>query len=149
MNPRRFDDFVAGDVFDLGTIDISQDDIIAFARDYDPQPFHTDPVTADISIYGGLIASGWQTACLFMRLLASNLLNESLSLGSGGLDDLRWLAPVRPGDRLTASIEIMKTRVSSSKPDRGIVTWRGSMTNQDAVVVMTIDATFMIGTGRS
>ena len=147
MTARRFDDFVAGDVIELGDVTLSQDDIVAFAEDYDPQPFHTDPAAATSSIYGGLIASGWQTACLFMRLLASNLLNESLSLGSRGLDELRWLAPVRPGDRLTASIEIKKTRVSTSKPDRGVITWRGSMRNQDGVEVMTIDATFMIGTG--
>lgn len=149
MKPRCFDDFVAGDVIDLGEIELSQDNIIAFAEAYDPQPFHTDPAAATTSIYGGLIASGWQTACLFMRLLATNLLNDSLSLGSGGLDDLRWLAPVRPGDRLTASIEIKKTRASRSKPDRGIVTWRGSMCNQDGIEVMTMDATFMIGTGKT
>ena len=149
MTLRCLDDFVAGDVIDLGEVTLSQDDIVAFAESYDPQPFHTDPDAAATSIYGGLIASGWQTACLFMRLLATNLLNGSMSLGSGGLDDLRWLAPVYPGDRLTATIEIKKTRASNSKPDRGIVTWRGSMRNQDGVEVMTMDATFMIGTGKT
>ena len=145
MTIRYLEDFVAGEVFDLGNVTMDKDDIIAFAQSYDPQSFHIDEIAAADSIYGGLIASGWHTACAFMNLLATNLLVDAASMGSSGLDELRWLAPVRPGDRLTVSLEVLKIRVSDSKPDRGKVYWHAEVKNQDNTVVMTIKASFMIG----
>jgi len=145
MTTRYLEDFVAGEVIELGSISLSKDDIVSFAQAWDPQSFHIDEVAAAQSIYGGLIASGWHTACAFMRLLATNLLLDTASMGSSGLDKLRWLAPVRPDDRLTASLEVTKTRASDTKPDRGKVFWRAEVRNQDDTVVMTIDAAFMVG----
>ncbi len=145
VTTRYLDEFVAGQVIELGSVTMEKDDIIAFARSYDPQSFHIDEVAAAGSMYGGLIASGWHTACAFMRLLATNLLVDAASMGSSGLDSLRWILPVRPGDRLTASIEITKVRVSDSRPDRGKVYWHADVKNQDDKTVMTLDASFMIG----
>ena len=145
MTKRYFEDFAAGQVFELGSLTLEKDDIVAFAREWDPQSFHLDEDAAAASIYGGLIASGWHTACAFMQLLATNLLCDAASMGSSGIDELRWIVPVRPGDRLSATLAVDKTRASDSRPDRGKVYWRAEVTNQDDVVVMTIDASFMIG----
>jgi len=112
--------------------------MIAFARNYDPQEFHTDPEKAATSAFGGLIASGWHTAAAVMRPLAENYLSGASSLGSPGLDELRWLAPVRPGDVLTIYATVVEARRSSSKPDRGLVHSDIRVVNQDGVAVMTI-----------
>jgi acyl dehydratase len=106
---------------------------------------HVDPVAATDSIYGGLIASGWHTGGTYMRLLVDNLIGGTASLGSPGVDNLRWSKPVRPGDTLQARITILETRVSSSRPDRGIVRSRGEMVNQHGEVVMQLDAVNFIG----
>lgn len=145
VTTRYLDEFVAGQVFELGSVTMEKDDIVAFAQSYDPQSFHIDEDAAAKSIYGGLIASGWHTACAFMSLLANNLLVDAASMGSSGLDSLRWILPVRPGDRLTATLEITKVRVSDSRPDRGKVYWHADVKNQDGRSVMTLDASFMIG----
>jgi acyl dehydratase len=98
---RYFEDFAEGQVIELGTIPVlSEEDIIGFARQYDPQPFHTDPVAAKDTIYGGLIASGWQTALLTMRLMVDALLSQTAAQGSPGVENIRFLKPVRAGDRL-------------------------------------------------
>jgi acyl dehydratase len=123
-------------VIDLGSAQVSQPDIIEFASQYDPQPMHLDPNAASFTIYGGLIASGWHTGALFMRLLVRNLLANTTSLGSPGMEELRWPAPVRPGDTLTARIEVLEARASNSRPNMGIVKWRGEMRNQDGTLVM-------------
>lgn len=142
---RYFEDFAVGQVFDLGSLSVDRDDIIAFASQWDPQDFHLDDEAGRTSMYGGLIASGWHTACMFMRLLATNLLVDAASMGSSGLDELRWVLPVRPGDRLSATLKVDAVRASDSRPDRGKVYWTAEVTNQDNRVVMTIDAAFMIG----
>jgi acyl dehydratase len=142
---RYFEDFAEGQVYELGSLDLSKDDIIGFAQLWDPQPFHVDEVAAKDSIYGGLVASGWHTACVFMRLLATNLLIESSSMGSSGLDKLRWIAPVRPGDNLSASFEVLKTRLSDTRPDRGKIFVRAQVKNQDDAVVMFFNASLMLG----
>lgn len=124
MSKLFLEDLEAGQVYQLGSQSLSEDEIIAFAERYDPQPFHIDPDAAAETIYEGVIASGWQTACLFMRLFVDGLLNRSAAMGSPGLDELRWLKPVRPGDRLEARVEVLEIRPSRSKPDRGLARLR-------------------------
>jgi acyl dehydratase len=133
-----FEDFTPGRVFELGTVDVSEDEIVEFARRFDPQPFHVDPTAAAATMFGGLIASGWHTCSMCMRLLVDALLGDSTSLGSPGMEQIRWTAPVRPSDRLTARSTVLEARPSTSKPDRGTVTLSTEMTNQDGVVVMTM-----------
>jgi acyl dehydratase len=144
---RYFEDFLeaVGETVVLGTYEFSADSIIAFAREYDPQPMHTDPELAASTPYGGLIASGWQTAGVYMRLLVDGLISHTVSYGSPGLDNLRWLKPVRPGDVLTARITILDARPSESRPDRGIVRSRGEMVNEHGEVVMQVEAVNFYG----
>ena len=124
---------------------VSQPDIIEFARRYDPQPMHLDPSAASFTIYRGLIASGWHTGALFMRLLVRNLIAHTTSLGSPGMEELRWPAPVRPGDTLSGQVEVLEMRASSSRPNMGIVRWRGEMRNQVGQLVMTAIGTNFFG----
>jgi len=112
--------------------------MIAFAREFDPQPFHTDEKAAEASVWGGLIASGWLTGSTLMRLLYDGFLKDAASLGSPGIDELRWLKPVRPGDTLTARLTVIEATASRSRPDRGIVRTRMELMNQDGEVVMTV-----------
>ena len=142
---RYFEDFRPGQVIDVGTVAVSEAEIIAFARQYDPQPMHIDPDAAARSIYRGLIASGWHTVSLFMRLLVENLVVKTVSLGSPGVDELRWPLPVRPGNRLSGQMEVLETRVSASRPTMGIVRWRGEVRNQDGQLVMSLLGTNFFG----
>src|SRR5579859_5891982 len=141
---RYFEDFVAlvdAAPVELGSHAFTSSDIVEFARAYDPQPMHTDPEQARGSIYGGLIASGWHTAATYMRLLVDSVIGGSESLGSPGVENLRWLKPVRPGDTLAARFSVLDARPSESRPDRGIVRSRGEMVNQDGEIVMQLEAT--------
>lgn len=140
-----FEDFEPGRVFELGSVDVTADEIIEFATKYDPQPFHIDPVAAEQSPFGGLIASGWHTCALYMRLLCDGILHDSSSQGSPGMEELRWLAPVRPGDRLRGTSTVLAANPSSTKPNRGTVTLLSEMTNQDGVVVMRMRGRGMYG----
>ena len=133
-----FEDLEAGQVVDLGSHAVSEEEILAFARQWDPQPFHVDPEAAKGSVFGGLIASGWHTGALWMRLYVDSILDGAASMGSPGIEELRWLAPVRPGDTLTGSLTVLETTPSERRPDRGTVRIRGEMTNQDGVVVMSM-----------
>ncbi len=135
---RYFEDYPQGSVHEFGTVEVTTDEIIAFACRYDPQEFHTDPETAKDTIYGGLIASGWMTASLMMRLIVDHYLPRAASLGSPGVDELRWPLPVRPGDRLTVRATVVEARVSQSKPDRGILRTAIEVLNQRREVVMTM-----------
>ena len=141
---RYFEDFHVGEIIDLGSVQVSQEDIIGFAQQYDPQPMHVNPNAATFTIYGGLIASGWHTGALFMRLLVRNLIAQTSSLGSPGMEELNWPAPVRPGDTLTGQIEVLATRLSNSRP-MGIVRWRGHLRNQYGQLVMTAIGTNFFG----
>jgi len=142
---RYFEDFQPGEVFDLGSRTVTQDEIIAFAREYDPQPFHVDPARAQESFFGGLIASGWHTASLYMRLFVDHLLNDSASMGSPGIDELRWLKPVRPGDTLRVSFTVLECIPSRSRPNLGIVRGRGEVRNGADEVVMTVTSVGFFG----
>jgi acyl dehydratase len=135
---RYFDDFKPGQSFELGSRTITRESILAFAREYDPQPFHTDEAAAKQTIYGGLIASGWQTGALLMRLCWDGLLHDCANLGSPGIDELRWVKPVRPGDTLSLRYTVLETIPSRSKPDRGIVRSLCELRNQAGEVVLTM-----------
>ncbi len=143
-----FEDFAEGQTTDLGTVEFTADGIIAFARQYDPQPMHTDPEQARTSIYGGLIASGWHTAATYMRLLVDSVIGQSESIGSPGIDNLRWLKPVRPGDTLRGRFTVLEAKLSRSRPEWGIVRSRGEMVNQADEVVMHIEAVNFFGRRR-
>jgi acyl dehydratase len=140
MAQRYFEDYSEGQVYELGSVSFTADEIIAFARQYDPQPMHVDPVAAGASIYGGLIASGWHTVASYMRLLVDQILLASESLGSPGLDQLRWVKPVRPNDILRCRYLVLETKTSRSRPDWGIVRGRGEMINQADELVMHLEA---------
>jgi Acyl dehydratase len=132
------EDFAAGQTIALGSRTLTEEAILAFAREFDPQPFHIDPEAARASIYGGLIASGWHTAATLMRLLVDGVLGDSASLGSPGIDEIRWKLPVRPGDTLSANAQVLEVVPSSSRPDRGVVHLLYTVRNQRDEVVMTM-----------
>ncbi|HYH98853.1 MaoC family dehydratase [Hyalangium sp.] len=138
---RYFDDFQPGEVLETGSYKVPREEIIAFARQFDPQPFHIDEEAARRSIFGGIIASGWHTASICHRLLVEGVLSKTASLGSPGLDELRWLLPVRPDDEISMRIEVLSTTPSRSKQDRGAIKFRMEVRNQKGEVVMTEVAT--------
>ncbi len=133
-----WEDFETGERKNIGSVVVDKDEVIKFASRYDPQPFHVDEAAAKQSIYGGLIASGWHTCAMVMRLMCDSYLLESASLGSPGIENVRWLRPVRPGDRLTAFRTIEETRLSTSRPDRGIVKTLWEVENQKGELVLTM-----------
>ncbi len=144
ISTRTFEDYVAGSVHRFGPIAVDQDEIIQFAKRYDPQAMHTDSEAAKQTMYGGLIASGWHTAGLMMNLYATHYLPTVASLGSPGLDELRWLKPVRPGDQLWIRVTVMEATPSRSKPDRGIVKSFIEVLNQADEVVLSMKAVNLI-----
>jgi len=138
MTERYFEDYAEGAVFTVGTMRVSEAEIVDFARKYDPQPMHTDPEAAARGYFGGLIASGWHTGAMMMRLFADNFLSPASSIASPGLDELRWLKPVRPGDVLSLRVTILEARRSRSRPDRGVVRSFVEVLNQAGEAVMTL-----------
>jgi acyl dehydratase len=142
---RYFEDFHVGDVFELGSRSLTQEQIIAFAREYDPQPFHTDPEAAKHSAFGTLVASGWQTVGVYMSLMVKGFLNGVASMGSPGIDSIKWLKPVKPGDQLHARVTIIEATASKSRPDRGILKTVAEMRNQDGDVIMTMQGVSFVG----
>jgi acyl dehydratase len=135
---RYFEDYRPGLVVTAGPVGVSEIEIVDFARRYDPQPMHTDPAAAKAGQFGGLIASGWHTAALMMRLVATEFLSPESGLASPGIDELRWLKPVRPGDSLTMRATVIEARPSRSKPDQGVVRSLGEILNQNGEIVMTL-----------
>ncbi len=143
---RYFEDFLVGERVHLGSVDITEAAIVEFANEFDPQPFHIDPEAAKETPFGGLIASGWHTCALYMRLMCDGMLNDSSSQGASGMEEVRWLNPVRPGDTLTAHFTVLDARRSSTKPRRGTVKFRSEMTNQDGEVVLSMMGRGLYGT---
>jgi acyl dehydratase len=137
---RYFEDYVPGLVVDCGSFSVGEAEIVAFATQYDPQPFHIDPVGAKNGPFGGLIASGWQTTSMMMRLLVEHFVSPETSLGAAGVDEIRWPRPVRPGDTLHVRATVIEARRSSSKPDRGIVRSLAEVTNQNGELAMKVTA---------
>jgi acyl dehydratase len=139
-NDRYFEDYEPGTVHRFGPIEVEEAEVLAFGRRFDPQVFHTDPEAARRTEYGGLIASGWHTAALMMRLYSDHYLSHVATLVSPGVDELRWTRPVRPGDRLWIRVTVLEARASRSRPDRGIVRSGVEVLNQRDEVVMTSSA---------
>jgi acyl dehydratase len=141
---RHFEDFVAGEVIDLGAVSVSEREIIEFARRYDPQTFHVDPVAARDSPFGGLIASGWHSVSMLTRLWVDTVLARSAGCGSPGVDEMRFLVPVRPGDVLTGRAVVVEARPSSSRDWRGTLMARIDGHNQDGRLALHfLSASFM------
>ncbi|GHF22065.1 enoyl-CoA hydratase [Amycolatopsis deserti] len=145
IDHRFFEDYQPGAVYEYGHLSVTEKEILDFAAQFDPQPIHTQPAWASTGPFGGLIASGWHTAGLLMRLFADHYLSRNASLASPGVDELRWPAPVRPGDSLRLRATILSARASRTKPDRGLVHTRGELLNQDDQVVLSLVAMNLIG----
>lgn len=133
-----FEDFEPGRVIEVGSRTLNEEEILAFAKQFDPQPFHVDADAAAKSIYGGIIASGWHTCALMMRMMVDGFLSEAASMGSPGVDEIRWLRPVRAGDTLTVTSTVQDARPSASKPDRGVVNTMWEAKNQHGETVATV-----------
>ena len=143
VRDRCFEDFSVGESFVLGSVEMVEDEMLAFATQFDPQRFHVDAEAAAQTMYGGLIASGWHTGSLMMRLTAEGFLGEH-SLGAAGLSELSWPAPVRVGDVLTLRVGILGTRESGSKPNLGFVELSSEMINQNDEVALRTVGTMLI-----
>ncbi len=141
----HFEDFSEGDALAFGEYPVTEAEIIDFARTFDPQPFHLDETAAAETLLGGLAASGWHTCAIGMRLIFDGFLAKAASLGAPGIDEVRWLKPVSPGDRLSLTGKVTAARASRSTSDRGIVTFAFALVNQDGDEVMTQVNSIMIG----
>jgi acyl dehydratase len=143
----KFSEITTGRRFTLGPVTVAEDEVIAFAKQYDDQWFHTDPQRAECGPFQGLIASGWHTCALAMQLVSRGILNGSESYASPGLTYVRWPKPVRPGDTLTLEIVVHEARISDSRPWLGIVRWQWRMVNQSGQEVLDLEATSMFKIG--
>ena len=140
-----WEDFRDGEVHEFGAAAVKPDDIVRFASEFDPQPFHVDARAAERSVFGGLVASGWHTAALAMRMMCDAYLLRSSSMGSPGVEQLKWLRPVRPGDTLRVRMTVLESRALRSKPGVGLVKSRNEVLNQHGEVVMQMEAFGMFG----
>jgi acyl dehydratase len=140
-----WEDFKLGESAEMGRHTFSEEEILAFGRRYDPQSFHTDPVAAKGSVFGGVIASGWLTCAVAMRLMVENYVGKTASLGSPGVDNIRWLKPVRPGDTLTYVRTVTQTRASATRKGVGLVKHRYEAVNQEGETVLTMEGWGMFG----
>ena len=138
IDDRYFEDYVPGAVHRFGEMRVTEQEIVDFARRYDPQDFHTDPAKAAGTIFGGLIASGWMTCGMMMRMYSEHYLTHNASLASPGIDELRWLKPVYPGDDIHVVSELIEKRRSRSRPEMGITKSRQTVFNQHGEPVMSM-----------
>jgi acyl dehydratase len=145
----KYAEFQAGQVIAAGPYLVSEVEVMAFATAYDPQWFHTDPVAAKDGRFGGLIASGWHTCGIAMRLVADAALHDSESFASPGLAYVKWPHPVRPGDQLSLRANVLETRRSVSQPTLGILRWRWQMFNQADIQVLELEATSLFDLTRT
>jgi acyl dehydratase len=148
-NFRHWEDFVTGQVFEHGPRRISREEIVAYAREFDPQPFHLDEAAARRSLLGGLCASGWHSCCILMRMAAECFVLNSSSMGAPGIEEVRWLAPVRPGDELKLRATVLSTRPSGSRPDMGLVNVLFELFNASGTCMMSLKAPLMFGRRNS
>jgi acyl dehydratase len=139
-----WEDFSPGQIFMHGPRRITREEIVGFAAEFDPQPMHLDEEAARSTLLGGLGASGWHACAIFMRMLAESFMLKSASMGSPGVDEVKWLIPIRPDDRLTLKSTIVETRASNSRPDRGFIKVAFEMLNQSGDCVMTLGSSLMI-----
>ena len=143
---RYAEDYAPGQIVELGSYEVTRDEIVAFGRKYDPHPFHVDEGQAKETMFGGLIASGWQTALIWLRLMHGPFIQPETSLGSPGHEELNWPNPVRPGDRLTGRAEVKEARISRSRPDLGFVRYTATLTNQRDETVLVTTSTLILRT---
>lgn len=132
-----FEDFEVGQVFEWGELTVTEEEILEFGRRYDPAPIHIDPMAAADSVFGGLIASGWHVAALMQRMQCESYLHRAEGIASPGVDEIKWLVPVRPHDRLSIRVEVTETRASRTRPDRGLVRVLATAINQRGETVMS------------
>jgi acyl dehydratase len=144
MPTRYFEDFAKGSVADYGPRLVTREEIVGFAAEFDPQPMHLDEEAARVSMLGGLSASGWHTCGLAMRMIVDGPLQDSSAMGSPGVEEVRWLRPLRPGDRITLRVTVADTRTSASRPDLGFVTFAFDMLNQVGATIMIMRGTLML-----
>lgn len=140
VEDRWYEDYVPGEVYEYGSITVTEEEILRFAGEFDPQSIHTDPRAAAQGPFGGLIASGWHTCAVMMRLYADHYVSRVASLASPGIDELRWVRPVRPGDTLSLRTTVKEARLSRSKPDRGLVRTAIEVLDQHGDTVLTMTA---------
>lgn len=145
---RYFEDYVPGAVHEFGSVVVNEEEVLDFGRRYVPLSYHVDKEAAQTSIYGGLIASGWHTAALMMRLYTDNYLSKIANLGSPGCDAIRWDKPVFPGDQLSIRVTVLEARISQSKPDRGIVRSFVEVVNQKSEVTMSLEMVNFVRTRK-
>lgn len=143
LKERYFEDYQPGEIFEFGQYLVTEAEILEFARKYDPQAFHLDHEAAEKSHFGGLVSSGWMTCSIMMRLFVDHYVSPLASMGSPGLDEIRWRVPVRPGDVLRARVTILSKRRSESKPDRGFIKVEQAILNQKDELVMTVSGNGM------
>jgi acyl dehydratase len=141
---RHFEDYPVGSVALYGPIAVVEDEVIEFGKRFDPQDFHTDPVKAAQGPFGGIIASGWHTGSMMMRVLVDRYVSRRAGLGSSGMDELRWTAPVRPGDRLWVRVTVIEAKRSKSKPDRGLLRILIEVLNEASTIVMSVKAMSLV-----
>ena len=144
MKPKFAEDYKVGDSFELGQFEVTREEVVEFAQKYDPFPFHVDDEAAKATVFGGIISSGWLTALVWLRLMHSQFLCYETVLGSPGHEEMVWPTPVRPGDRLSGTVEIKESRVSKSKPELGFVRYTAKLTNQENEAVFITTSTLMV-----
>jgi acyl dehydratase len=145
MAKLYFEDFQPGAVNDYGPRLVTREEIVAFAAEFDPQPMHLDEEAGRASMLGGLAASGWHTCCLMMRMAADGFVLNSASMGAPGVDEVRWLAPLRPGSRISLRTTVLDTRVSSSRPEMGFVKILFEVTDDTGTLLMTLKSSAIMG----
>ena len=145
MSKLYWEDFTPGSVTEYGPRLVTHEEIVAFAAEFDPQPMHLDEDAARATMLGGLAASGWHSCCLVMRMMADGFVLNSSSMGGPGVDEVRWLSPVRPGDRLTLRVRVLESRPSKSRPEMGLVRFAFALLNQTGTEVMTLGTSLMFG----
>ena len=144
MKIRYAEDYQAGDIFELGSYEVNQEEIIEFSRKYDPFPFHIDEKAAQETVFKGIISSGWLTGLIWLRMMHESFLCHETTLGSPGHEEMLWPKPVRPGDRLTGVAEIKESKVSKSKPDLGFVRYTSTLQNQKGEEVFITTSTIIV-----
>ena len=146
QHPKRFwEDFLSGQVIEYGPRFVTREEIVAFGKEFDPQPFHLSEDAARGTMLGELCASGWHSCCILMRMMADGFVLNSSSMGAPGIDEVKWLKPIRPGDELTLRAIVLATRASNSRPNMGFVTALLELTNARGEKVMTLTAPLMFG----
>jgi acyl dehydratase len=142
---RYFEDFQPGQVLEFGPRLVTREEIVAFAAEFDAQPMHLDEEAGRASLLGGLAGSGWHTCCLMMRMIVDGFLNDSSSMGAPGVDEVKWLAPLRPGAEISVRATVLETRLSRSRPDRGFVKFLYEVRDQTGNMIMNLNCSMMMG----